>query len=82
VYVVYVFQNKQQLLPFAAAPDCFFFITETESVYCAVRAEYINTIQVNLSVSVCSSAASISDCIALNGRLLLINKLVRILQVV
>ena len=60
-----------------------FFVTETESVYCAVRAESVNTVQVNLSVSACNSAATSSDfTVAPNGRLLLNNELLRILQVV
>ena len=31
--------------------DCVVFITETESVYCAVRTEYLNTIQVILNLA-------------------------------
>ena len=83
-FVAYGSQNKQRLFPFAAVPDCFFFfyITETESVYCAVRAESVNTIQVNLSVSARNSAATNTDFIAPNARLLLSNELVRILQIV
>jgi hypothetical protein len=52
------------------------------SVYCAVRAESMNAIQVNLSVSASNNAATSSDFIAPNGRLLLSNELVTILQVV
>jgi len=38
LYVVYGSRNKQKILPYAILKD-WFFITEVESVYCAVRTE-------------------------------------------
>jgi len=37
-------QNKQRLFPYKILTD-WFFITETESVYCEVRTEYLDIIQ-------------------------------------
>ena len=42
-------QNKQRLFPYTALID-WIFIADTECVYCAVRAESVNVIQVNLSL--------------------------------
>jgi len=39
--VAYGSQTKQRLFPVTALTD-WFFITETESVYCAVRTGYLN----------------------------------------
>jgi hypothetical protein len=41
VCVLYGSQNKQRFFLYAALNYCF-FMTETESVYCAVRAESLN----------------------------------------
>jgi hypothetical protein len=38
--VVYGSQNKQRHLPYTSLTDCF-LITEVESVYCAVRTEFL-----------------------------------------
>ena len=48
--VLYGSQNKQRLFPHTALTDSF-FITERESVYCAVRAECLIIIEVNRSTS-------------------------------
>jgi hypothetical protein len=58
------------------------FLIAVMDVYCAVRAESMSTVQVNLIVSACNSAAISSNFTAPNGRHLLSNELVRILQVV
>jgi hypothetical protein len=48
VSVVYGSRNKQII--FLCCMNLQVFITETECVYCAVRAESVNIIQVNLSL--------------------------------
>jgi hypothetical protein len=45
-------QNKKRLLPYTALTDWFLRITGTECVYCAVRTEYLNTVQVNITIYV------------------------------
>jgi hypothetical protein len=42
-------QNKQRLFHCTALTD-WFFIAETECVYCAVRTEHLYIIHVNLSI--------------------------------
>jgi hypothetical protein len=44
--VLYESHNKQRLFPYTALTG--FFITETDSVYYAVRTEYVSAIQFNL----------------------------------
>ena len=43
---IYGSQNRQRLFPYTASTD-WFFITETECVYCAVRTGSLRIIQVN-----------------------------------
>ena len=56
LFVLYGSQNKQRLFPYRASTG-WFFVTETESVYCAVRTEYLykrasqmNTLKINTQI--------------------------------
>jgi hypothetical protein len=49
VSVSYGTENKQRLFPYTTLAECF-FLPEVEFVYCAVRTEYLNIIQVTPSL--------------------------------
>jgi len=52
ICVSYGSQSKQRLFPYTALSERV-FITEMECVYCAVRAESLNIIQVEFGLAEC-----------------------------